>query len=223
MKIELLGSLGIFVVYWLTAGRSRIVFLVLIGLAILYMEQFVYLAFVLGALMYEAYFRRKINSLGNIVPYVALGIGIVLGAAGTGTAQRWGIPDFPDPITVGNKWGIIPVVAASLIMFAVIALPKVGRCLSNPVTVWLGRVSFALYLVHVPVLYTLVAFGFVHLNWSIGVLALTYLLLVLMLSHLFTISVDEPVLRQLPNVSRVLHPLDHATGVLRVRRISRHS
>jgi peptidoglycan/LPS O-acetylase OafA/YrhL len=201
MRFELIGSVGLFLAYWLSSGRSRLILLCVAGLVILGSARIhpAYVAFVLGALMYEAYARQRIGDLGRSIPVVALVIGLLLGAAGPEAAVQWGAPDWV-------PWrfkGAIPVVGATMLIYAILVLTVVGKFLSARLFQWLGRVSFGLYLVHAPLLYTVVAFAHTHFGWNAAVLAPAYLGATLALAHLFTLCIDEPVLRQIRHL-RVL-------------------
>jgi peptidoglycan/LPS O-acetylase OafA/YrhL len=123
MQIELVGSLGLFGVYWLFAGRARLFALGAGGLAIIAFLPAAYLAFVLGAFLYEAHVRGLLRPERMPLPLLALAAGIVLGGPGPGSAERWGLPDLPDRLTIGVPHGFIPVLAATLIHYGVLGLP----------------------------------------------------------------------------------------------------
>lgn len=196
MKIELYGSCFIFVLYWLSAGRLRIVLLALAAFAIFAFASKVYLGFVLGALLYEAHVRDLIRRLPAAVPALALPAGILIGAPGEGSWERWGMPSLPRDWTPGYVHGIWPVIGSALIVLAALSLHPFNRVLASPLAQYLGRISFGLYLVHVPPLYTLVASSYSDGASELVLLPL-YLLLTWSLAHLFTLTVDEPVLQVL--------------------------
>ena len=62
------------------------------------------------------------------------------------------------------------------------------------VPLFLGRISFGLYLVHVPPLYTIVAWSYLQ-DVPKAVLAPGYAISMLLLAWIFTLVVDEPSLR----------------------------
>jgi peptidoglycan/LPS O-acetylase OafA/YrhL len=214
MQIEFIGSIALFALYWFSAGRMRIVILCGAGMAILGVPEIRpdYFAFVLGALMYEAYVRGRIHALGPMVPPVALAVGIVFGAAGPDALERWGL----EGLMPTRLKGAIPVTSAALIMYAVITMAAAARFFSLRVLRWLGRISFGLYLVHVPLLYTLVAYAHGQLGWGFAVLVPAYFSVTLALAHLFTVGVDEPTLRQLKRFRRVAERFDRPWVVSRV-------
>ena len=208
MRIELIGSIGIFFIYWVCKGKTRITFLALSSIALSYFLYSPYVAFTLGALLYEAYVRGILKNIGKTLPYFALIVGIVLGAAGQGATERLDLPVINWRLLVGDSKGLVPVFSATLIIFAVISLPGIGRIFSTPLPQWLGRISFALYLVHVPLLYTLVAATYVRMELSLLVLIPAYFGVTLALAHIFTIGVDEPALRLLKRIRLKLQRCD---------------
>lgn len=196
MQVELVGSIFLFIVYWLGAQSIALRFLALAAVAVLglLVLRDAYLCFVTGALLYEA---RKTDLLRRLPAWVgplALVLGVLLGAPGAGFAQRWGLDMLPDRLQPGNAWGLVPVIAASLILLGVLLLGRIRRLFEFGPLQWLGQVSFALYLVHVPLLYTVIAWERVALGLPEPVIAAAYLVLTLALAHGFTKVVDAPCL-----------------------------
>lgn len=212
MQIELVGSVILFLVYWLGGFWLWLRYLALAavaGLALVAMRD-AYLCFVSGAIIYEA---RKAGLLDRVPPVLgglALALGILLGAPGDGFAQRWGLDMLPAKLQPGNMEGLVPVVAASLILLAVQLTAGLGRLFERPVLQWLGRRSFALYLVHVPLLYTFVAWERQAVGMPMPVIALIYVAAALALAHVFTVLVDEPSLRLLGRIRRAAARLREA-------------
>ncbi|MFP4273499.1 MAG: acyltransferase family protein [Paracoccaceae bacterium] len=220
MQIELVGSVLLFLVYWLGAWARALRFVALAAFAALglLVLRDAYLCFVAGALIYEA---RKAGMLDRLPPWAAvaaLGLGIVLGAPGQGFAARWGMDILPGRLQPGNAWGLVPVLAASLILLGVQLVAGASRVFERPALQWLGRISFALYLVHVPLLYTVVAWERVALGLPEPLVAAAYLAVTLGLAHLFTLGVDEPSLRLLRRLRKAtdgLRPQRGAAPVVR--------
>ena len=213
MQIELIGSLGIYVLYWASMGKARMVVLIAAGLAIFLFFRSAYLAFVLGALIYEAYVRNSFAQLRPIVGWCLLLAGIALGAPGAGFDAWIGLPALPRRITLGNPGGLFHVFAAAALISAVLALPFLRRQFSWAPWRWLGRISFGMYLVHVPLLYTLAAATWVRWDVGLGWLFMGFVTGVLLISHLFTLVVDEPTLRRLSALRARLAPLDRRLAV----------
>ncbi|ULB11915.1 acyltransferase [Cereibacter azotoformans] len=203
MQIELLGSLGIFLLYFVAQGRIRLFALAASGLAIVAWLPDSYLAFVLGAAFYEAHRRGALLPVPPVVPIVALVAAVLLGSPGEGAHLRLDLPEVPEQWHVGRPRGLVPVLAAGLLLYGVLTLPALARIFAARVPVLFGRISFGLYLLHVPPLYTVVAWA--HLNGiSEALIAPAYFGGVLLLALLFTIAVDEPLLRRLTDLRRSL-------------------
>lgn len=204
MQVELVGSAFLFAVYWLGGFRGWLRFVALAGFAALALVAMrdAYLCFVTGALIYEAHKAGLLTRLPPLIGVAALLGGIVLGAPGQGFAERWGLEFLPQRLQPGNVWGLMPVGAASLILLGVYLLAQARRFFETAPLQWLGRISFALYLVHMPLLYTLVAWQHVHLPLPELPVALVYLALALALAHLFTLLFDEPTLRAISRIRK---------------------
>jgi peptidoglycan/LPS O-acetylase OafA/YrhL len=217
MQIELVGSVGLFMLYWLIPGRLRLVTLGLAGVVIVLFLRDAYVAFVVGAYLYEAAKAGLLVKLPAFLPPVALVVGVLVGAPGQGTWARWGLMDLPGKLTAGNPGGLVPIGAATLFVYAALTLPAFARLLGRRLLQWLGRISFSLYLVHVPLLYTLVAFAYVSLPIGQAPLVALYFAGTLALAHMFTLAVDEPSLRLLRSVRDRLASIDARVRLLRSR------
>lgn len=194
MQLELLGSLAIFLLYPLTQGLARLLSLAAAGLAVLLWLPDAYLGFVFGAALYEAHRRDLLRSVPAVVPIAALAAAVVLGGPGEGAHLRLDLPDVPEQWHLGRSRGVMAGVAAALLIYAVLTLPALARIFARPVPLFLGRISFGLYLVHVPPLYTIVAWSHLQGVPEI-VLGPVYAIGVLVLAWIFTLVVDEPSLR----------------------------
>lgn len=219
MQVELVGSAFLFVVYSLGGFARWLRFVALAGFALLglLVLRDAYLCFVTGALIYEGHKAGIWRRLPPMAGLMALVLGMALGAPGAGFAERWGLDMVPGRLQPGNPWGLVPVMAATLILLGVHLLGPLKRWFETAVLQWLGRISFALYLVHVPMLYTFVAWERVNLGLFEPLVVLLYLGAVLALAHLFTIGVDEPTLRlvgHLRTTSARLRAMAHDAGLM---------
>jgi peptidoglycan/LPS O-acetylase OafA/YrhL len=207
MQIELIGSVGIFVLYAMSKGPLRIALLIAVG-AVLILDwrlPLAYLAFVLGALLYEAQIRGWLKKMPPALPILCLIGGLLLGAPGPGAAGRIGVDDLPILSNLGATQSLTEIIAAALIVFSVLSLRNLKSLLSHGVVRWLGRISFSLYLLHVPLLYTIAAFAYVHLEIPPIALAAIFTALTFALAHVFTIAVDEMTLKALGHFRRLAH------------------
>jgi peptidoglycan/LPS O-acetylase OafA/YrhL len=96
---------------------------------------------------------------------------------------------------IGEARGCIHVFAATLLIVGVMLSPTAARPFTLRPLLWLGRVSFGLYLVHVPILYTLVAT--IYLTYAVAspILLVIFIIVSLLVAELFMRLVDEPTLR----------------------------
>lgn len=201
MQIELFGSLAIFLLYAVTRGTVRLLALAASGVAVLLWFNDAYLGFVFGAALYEGHRRGLFRSVPVVLAVAALAAAVALGGPGEGAHLRLNLPDVPDPWKLGTSRGVMNSIAALLLTFALLTLPALARLLSRPLPVFLGRISFGLYLVHVPPLYTIVAWS--HLQGVPEyVLVPVYATGVLAMAWIFTLLVDEPSLRWLSGVRK---------------------
>jgi len=92
---------------------------------------------------------------------------------------------------IAVEWGV----AVGAVGFIVIAInsPIAKRLLNSPVPVFLGRISYSLYLIHAPVLLAL-TFG-IHKRLSAWAQFPIYLVAAIGAAYLFCISVEEPFTR----------------------------
>lgn len=195
MRFELLGSLMLFVIYWMASGRARLWVLAAAVVAILFVAHPGYLGFVAGALMFEAYKAGFCARAPIWAGAAALVLGLTIGAAGPGFDTRVGLPEWPPLLRLGSTVGFWPVLAACALLYAALVFMPFRSLLEGRIPQFLGRISFGLYLVHVPPLYTLVALAYLDGTIPEPVLVVLYGAFALFLGYVFTILVDEPNLR----------------------------
>ena len=208
IQIELLGSMMLFATYAMFGTRRPIFNLVFfcVFLIVMFPDSAIQLhcmTIYVGSLL--NYVRW--SAIGTPVLAVGLGLtGMVLGAYDHSSwfafLHSIPLPLLPAPAVdlsdldryYYNAIGAICLVAA------VLAWPALARVVSRPVFVWLGRVSFSLYLLHWPVICSL-SFGLMYLlvplsGWHYGLAALMIFALTtpvaLSLSWLFERFVDSP-------------------------------
>lgn len=206
MKIEAIGSMSIYALYGLSDGRTRATITLLVGLATLLKPA--YFGFVLGMLMSDLWSAGKLRGFSSLLAFSA---GILLGAPEHGFAERLGLPEMPNQLTLGASNGLFPPVAAALIVYAVLNSTLLEKGLSSRIPQYLGRVSFPLYLVHVPLLYTIFASLYVSIQpkSSVGILFLfaAFLVTSLILASAGEVWIDGPVLNYISLVRTKLRYL----------------
>jgi len=193
MRVELDGSLGIYLYYGIAKGWKRWIVLALIAFQTI--RRPILASFIIGAVMMERWYSGKLR---YGYAFVALVIGIILGFPGDGFAARHGMGHLPRMLMPGYKTGLLPQIAAALILYAVLNSRILDRGLSSRIPNFLGRVSFPLYLVHVPLLYTVFAALYVWVRptspWFVVGLFMIFLAASLLLAMAGEAWIDSPVL-----------------------------
>jgi peptidoglycan/LPS O-acetylase OafA/YrhL len=199
MQIELIGSVTIYSLYGLTNDRVRIMITIILGMLTLIRPQ--YLGFVLGSLMRDLWSAGK---LWNVYPSIVFTAGILLGFPGRGFADRVNFPHLYHKLTLGASDGLIPPLAAALIIYGTLRSIPLAKIFSGRIIQYLGRISFVLYLVHVPLLYTVFALMFDRFQplSYLGILGLFFLFLTtsLIAASAGELCIDRPVLYHLRQV-----------------------
>jgi len=193
MRVEAEGSIAIYMFYGVKKGWLHWTVLVLIGLQTI--RRPIFLAFIFGAIMMEQWYAGKLR-YGYAL--VALLPGILMGFPSSGFAARFGMGRLPHLIMPGVRDGLIAPIAAALILYAVLNSALLDRMLSSTVPNFLGCVSFPLYLVHVPLLYTVFAVLYLRIrpasHLSLIALFLCFIAISLLLAWAGEAGVDRPVL-----------------------------
>jgi len=196
MKIELLGSLTIYLLYGLVATQYRVPTLMIAALtSVIALRKPELAAFAIGALIREAY---VLNRLSGRWAWPALTFGIVFGATMEGYGARLGLTiSLPRMLALGEPHQLWHVAAAAALVYAVLMSSKLKHMLSTQSARFLGEISFGLYLVHVPLLYTL--FVPVYLTargdtLAMAILFAAFVATSLVAGWLFTRLVDRPTI-----------------------------
>jgi peptidoglycan/LPS O-acetylase OafA/YrhL len=202
MRAELVGSVAIYLVYALLPHRHRVAALVAtLPLIALLGQPLYYCAFSFGALMQEAWSAGR---LPRVMPALFIGVGLLLGSQGAGFADRYGFDDWPELLQPGNKEGALYALAATFVVYGCLASRSVARLLTSRACLFLGRISFGLYLIHVPLLMTLFAAAGLAL-WPLSTGEIMVGLVAVVAASLVagwavTLSIDELVLRLLTSL-----------------------
>jgi peptidoglycan/LPS O-acetylase OafA/YrhL len=115
------------------------------------------------------------------------------------TSLGWLLPSrFLQPDYVDS---ILKMTGVVLIFGGLALLPSLQKQLQRPVMRWLGKMSFSLYLVHFPILFTCVAANFTVLNrflpygTSVAIASLTGIAASLLVAIPFERWIDRPAIR----------------------------
>jgi peptidoglycan/LPS O-acetylase OafA/YrhL len=195
MRIELLGSFAIYLVYGLISSRRRrLLVLILCAVLTLAIGKTEYTAFALGSLLREAHSAGRLPNSGT---GWALLMGVCFGAIMKGWSTRLGLPGWTVFSALGQPLGLIQVLAAVAVIYSALGSAMVQKFLNCRPAQFLGEISFPLYLVHVPLLYTV--FAVLYLAIPAGPLWIACLLIVflaasMLIGYVFTILIDKPVM-----------------------------
>jgi len=195
MKIELLGSWALYLICGWSQDRVRIGLLLCYLVLPLLISQPEFSAFAAGGLLREAAIAGR---LPKRWPLAALVFGLLFGAMMKGYGDRMGL-HLPELFALGEPHKFWHVVAAIFLLYAVLNLSWLKSLLAGSFARFLGRISFGLYLVHVPLLYTVFALAYLALPaqdalWILLLLA-GFLLTAIASGYLFTLAIDQPVLK----------------------------
>lgn len=218
MKVEFLGSLLVFVTLVLAGGLRRR-WIVYLALGLVTLKTY-YLGFVIGMALCDLYCTRPTwRPRSWILALAALG-GFVLGAAPIpGPEPSWYYQALGGGISP-EQWFIwLHELGALLVMVAVLWSVGAARLLASRPLAYLGRISFALYLLHVLVLGTLTSYTVVVVNlsqsygWALGVAFVSYVIVCILAADIFMRWVDEPSIRLATKIGRKLVPKSQPSAI----------
>jgi len=202
IKYELIGSFIIFGMALLFLNsRYRWVTYVILGLAF---ASSWYLGFIIGMVLADLYvnYKRRLQSIPSWVLVICAVIGVGLGAfpptSLVGTLFQW--IQLPNMTQLQNM-SFYLTIGATLVILATLLLPRLTKFFSHPRIAVLGKYTFALYLVHLPILLSLGLGIFVGLHNFIGVhkaivvsMGIT-LPVVTLVTYLFEKFIDAPSIK----------------------------
>lgn len=199
MQRELLGSVSIYLAFGFIKDRSSQLAgcaAIALILVIFDIEPECYLCFVAGAALFLT--RDSLRMLPSWIGLALLLIGLLLGG-------RPFIPPTPDSfyypafLLSPKLYSYLWTIGAVCLLTGALVSTAAREVLSSRACRFLGRISFGVYLVHFPLLksvmsYLYVAFGrFGHVELVVS--ASLYVAAVIAVGFLFTILVDEPATR----------------------------
>lgn len=195
MTIELLGSFALFFLLYLYHYKKNLFWLgslLVPCIAFLWKGQgfsFGVTSFILGCYIY-----LYAKPLKNSTAIILLVIGLYLaGAHNTSASYHW-LYQF-----IGEKtYDYCNFLAGFLIVYSVLMSSALSKGLDHPFLVWLGKLSFSIYLMHLLMLYLVCIplFNLLsswHWNYSVAAIcsALTAILVTLFVADLYSRYVDQ--------------------------------
>lgn len=184
MHTELYGSLFIFLIYLVRDSKKRLLAIVMSGIMTIFILHAL-VSFVFGALLREAWVRGRVRtSRAGILLIV---IALILISYHPELGRR------PDRF-------IYPA-GGALAILAVLMCAPLARFFSSRILQFLGRISFSLYLTHVPLLMTVLASAYLAWlpinGWKLAALFLCFLTTSITIAYTMTVILDEPLTRGL--------------------------
>jgi peptidoglycan/LPS O-acetylase OafA/YrhL len=196
MKVEFIGSLAVYALYsFIPKSWKKISLFVLpivLGFVIRKPE---YSAFFIGAGIREL---RVTGRLPSAYAHVALVFGLIIGAFTPENSKFWHAPNVPTFVALGSDTGVWQILGAGAIIYAIFGLPKIRAFLESDLAQFFGRISFGLYLVHWPLLFTVFVPMYMLAHTSLigmSLLFIVFMPAVLLLGTAFTELVDQPVIK----------------------------
>jgi len=203
MKTELIGSFLVFGLL-LVAGKFRYRYLVYLVLGLLLIKTY-YVAFVLGIALSDAYFRNGTASRARMhwglwVPLVLASVFLASCPVGTldGTLFHYAQGHMPLALSVTITSHIF---GAFGLIVAILYAPALQYFLIKKPLLYLGKISFALYLTHLYVIGSFSSYLFARIAPGVGYRIGFFLMLIpsaaliWLAAHYFDRFVDEPAIR----------------------------
>jgi peptidoglycan/LPS O-acetylase OafA/YrhL len=219
IQIELLGSLLLFAAYALLGTRrpaATVLLYMLLSMVISpsSINQIHFLSLWSGSgLHYVERHLRRTPALSGFL----IAVGLILGAYDFSPWFDWArlpMPEFSAPMfnPVGSERFVFNAVGAFLLVGGVLGNRPVARAMSSRLPVYLGKISFSLYLLHWPIICSL-SFGMMYLLkvrmgidylQALGATAVVTLSVTLIASGLLERFVDRPAIRAADSVARYI-------------------
>lgn len=212
MQIELLGSWLVYAVY--SASNKIVLSEVAILVLLLALGRFELASFVCGAMLREAVVAGRPPI---IAPRLMLALGLFLGSMMKGYGDRvlthFTYFPFRDHLMHGGSFALGEphrfwhLVGATLVMYGVLTVRSIQTWLSSAVLTFAGRISFGFYLVHVVLIYTIIGRIFLYFDRTHGSSLLVYVAFISLstvVGYVFCVCIDEPVVRTIRKVQRLV-------------------
>lgn len=223
MPKELAGSIVLYIAFLSSSSLIyRISLITLSFVACLWLDLTpnYYVCFALGFLAYLC-----ADNIRRMPGWVGLFL-ILAGLIGGGE------PFFPPPpesiyflpyayaVHLGLERYIWPM-AAAVLLAGIMSSGMAKQMLSGPVPQFLGRVSFSVYLIHIPLLWSVMAFLYIQGGYRSDVCflaaSLAFICVVYLLGFLFTVGVDQPAMLCAAMIRSALQPRGKARHPLMQR------
>jgi peptidoglycan/LPS O-acetylase OafA/YrhL len=201
IKIEFIGSILVFSFVSLLGDlKNRWVFYVTTALILL---KTYYLAFIIGMILSDLYSGKnseKFTIKNSLVKVELLAVGLFFGSYYLG--GWWGASLCESlHLNILNSSELFRTIGAGLVLLVLLNSTTLKKVFSNKIFVFLGKISFTMYLLHLLVIYSISSLLFIALftvlpyNISYIIMFLFTLPIVLDVSYLAHKYVDDPGVR----------------------------
>lgn len=161
MRPELLGSILCFAVCILTRSRFRVAVAIASAALFVALRRYDYVCFPLGIILREAWAAGR---LPLALPISATLLGLLIGSQSGDAARQLGLDWLPEAFNPEKKGGLLYPLGALLVVYGCLRSGLLVALLSSRAGRLLGAISFPLYLIHVPLIYTVVAEAYLRAN-----------------------------------------------------------
>jgi len=195
MTIELMGSFALFFLLYLYQYKRSVFWLgsILIS-SLAYYWRGQGFCFGISSFIIGIYIYLYGQPLKNIPAIIIFTIGLYFaGAHNTSIAYTW-----LHHLLGENTYNYCNFLAGILIVYSVLMSPMLSKGLDHPLLIWLGKLSFSIYLLHLLMLYLICIplfnlFYYWHWNYSLAVIisAISAVLMTLLIANFYSRYVDQ--------------------------------
>jgi peptidoglycan/LPS O-acetylase OafA/YrhL len=203
MKTELLGSFLVFAIL-LTVGKQRYRSLAYLALGLLLIKTY-YVTFVCGVAICDYHYHggsqvARVMHRGYWVPAILLCLFLGSSPVGTlhGTVFQYAAGIMPFGMSVTTTTHMLGAIG---LVFAIVNTPVIQHLLTTKPALYLGKLSFSLYLTHFLVIGSLSSYLFIKIaplaGYRLGfvLMAAASGVIIWVVADLFTKYVDQPSIR----------------------------
>lgn len=215
MRPELFGSILCFAVCILPQPRFRIAVAMMSAALFIALQRYDYLCFPLGMMLREALAAGRLPS---ILPMSAMLLGLLIGSQSGDAARQLGLDWLPQAFDPGKKGGLLYPLGAVLVVYGCLRSSLLVAWLSGRIGRFLGAISFPLYLIHVPLIDTVLAEAYFRASLDAAVLSglvAGSLLLMVAIAYAAERWLERPFLDRLGRLRRQLRAIAMRRGDMR--------
>jgi peptidoglycan/LPS O-acetylase OafA/YrhL len=199
MKIEFYGSMLVFAMA-LVFGSLRNRWTLYMASALIFFNTY-YLAFIIGIALADAFSSKSLlfSTLKTENKTILLGIlilGLFLGSYPMDSIKSDSIYAFLNNGLFQNPRATYHIIGASIVMYALLNSQGMQKIFSSPLPVFLGKISYSLYLIHFLIISTftcalfLILYPILPYSLAVFVSCFISLILIIPLSYLFYKYID---------------------------------